>query len=523
MLKSFQIAATTFVLMILFAHVVEARNDDVGETIFKHEWQPQDPKSPNGDGLGPVFNAQSCAQCHHQGGHGGGGDLKFNLDLIYSEANTKSEQKHLSNIHPGFRADNGDFQSMIVMHRFSLDEEYSHARSAMLAFDGAMSETQQDAERLQWGMSTHPLQLVHFAADTPGLRIQRNTPALFGIGLIDKVTLRQLTDVKIETRSPNVTGSPAILVNRMADVGRFGWRAQVNSLESFVAMACASELGLENSVQSQIIDPRAPDYQAPGQDISNTDLMHLVNFVKSLPRPEIVMPEDPELAQHVAHGRKVFHGVGCTDCHVENRAGIREIYSDLLLHDMGPRLADPILPAPKRANLTVGRLRGADIRLVDTDQDGAFDMTIFAQSEAGAGAPPVAEGATMIGYYGGFSPLPPPQEQSFGEVSFSELWARAKRQERAKKQAELDIPELAREWRTPPLWGVASSAPYMHDGRAETILEAILLHGGEAQDSVNAFLKLTNQEQAMLLDFMQALQAPRMPKPAVAMTSASPK
>ena len=38
----------------------------------------------------------------------------------------------------------------------------------------------------------------------------------------------------------------------------------------------------------------------------------------------------------------------------------------------------------------------------------------------------------------------------------------------------------AQEWRTPPLWGVRDSAPYMHDGRAETLLEAISMHDGEA-------------------------------------------
>ena len=37
------------------------------------------------------------------------------------------------------------------------------------------------------------------------------------------------------------------------------------------------------------------------------------------------------------------------------------------------------------------------------------------------------------------------------------------------------------EWRTPPLWGVADSAPYMHDGRAPTLADAVKLHGGQAR------------------------------------------
>ena len=46
------------------------------------------------------------------------------------------------------------------------------------------------------------------------------------------------------------------------------------------------------------------------------------------------------------------------------------------------------------------------------------------------------------------------------------------------------------EWRTAPLWGVADSAPYLHDGRAETLEEAIELHGGEAIDVAARFRAL---------------------------------
>ena len=115
MAKLFQMIATTIALMFLCLPSIEAQIKNVGEAIFKHEWNHADENSPSGDGLGPMFNAQSCAQCHHQGGLGGGGDLKFNLDLIYSEANTKQDKDYLANIHPGFRAPNGDFTSMIVL------------------------------------------------------------------------------------------------------------------------------------------------------------------------------------------------------------------------------------------------------------------------------------------------------------------------------------------------------------------------------------------------------------------------
>lgn len=64
------------------------------------------------------------------------------------------------------------------------------------------------------------------------------------------------------------------------------------------------------------------------------------------------------------------------------------------------------------------------------------------------------------------------------------------------------------EWRTPPLWGVASSAPYLHDGRADTVEAAIALHAGEASPSRDAYDQLPDGERAELLAFLASLRAP---------------
>ena len=65
-------------------------------------------------------------------------------------------------------------------------------------------------------------------------------------------------------------------------------------------------------------------------------------------------------------------------------------------------------------------------------------------------------------------------------------------------------------WRTPPLWGVASSAPYMHDGRARDLYEAIRLHGGQAEQSARAFGALPAEKQRELQAFLLTLEAPRV-------------
>jgi CxxC motif-containing protein (DUF1111 family) len=64
------------------------------------------------------------------------------------------------------------------------------------------------------------------------------------------------------------------------------------------------------------------------------------------------------------------------------------------------------------------------------------------------------------------------------------------------------------EWRTPPLWGVADSAPYLHDGRAPTLEEAIALHGGQGADAARRFAGLGGPRQAQLVAFLKTLRAP---------------
>jgi CxxC motif-containing protein (DUF1111 family) len=62
------------------------------------------------------------------------------------------------------------------------------------------------------------------------------------------------------------------------------------------------------------------------------------------------------------------------------------------------------------------------------------------------------------------------------------------------------------EFLTKKLWGFASEPPYMHTGRATTITEALLMHGGEAQVSKEAFVALPQAEKDELIEFLKSLQ-----------------
>ena len=129
---------------------------------------------------------------------------------------------------------------------------------------------------------------------------QRNSPALFGAGLIDAINDARIQAIaKKQARKTNGKVSGRF-------VGKFGWRGQVNSLSTFVSQACAAELGLSQSSAtlgrsasmvsfngrtvlpfnaSQAGDPADFEYRNTGQDMTFEEVIKLTNFVAALPRP----------------------------------------------------------------------------------------------------------------------------------------------------------------------------------------------------------------------------------------------
>ena len=246
---------------------------------------------------------------------------------------------------------------------------------------------------------------------------QRNPTPLFGVGLIDEIpdeaiiaAARRRTSAAAQTRGR---------VSRVAGgrVGRFGWKAQTATVEEFVVSAAANEMGLNVPGRRQAVDPRLLDVASEGLDMDKTECEALVDFVRELPPPTLSDPADPKQAATVKEGERIFRSIGCTGCHLPKLGDVEGLYSDLLLHDMGPRLAD------------------------------------------------VSGGYAVFGA----GPTKAPAPAKGDEVSETQ----------------------AREWRTPPLWGLHDSAPYLHDGRAETVSQAVLLHGGQGTASAERFARLS--------------------------------
>jgi len=434
--------------------------DPRGRQLFVERWAAHDSRSPQGDGLGPMHNATSCAACHHQGGAGGGGDRQHNVELLSvvpvdpEKSPTGDFIKRLTTLHPGFKiGDTGGARPNIVLHRFGAEGDYFDFRARLLGIEEPRADVDPArravlaaalAKRRQHAPPVEKLAPVDGISFTLS---QRNTPALWGAGLVDAISDIVIKDYADRQKkgTPEVAGR----VPRASGggVGRFGWRGQTVSLRQFVMIACANELGLQTKEHPQPVNPLTSKYQLTGHDMSDGDIDLMVKFVDNLPRPVEAKPTTTFAAESVRNGEEVFTRIGCAVCHPRELGKIDGLFSDMLLHDMGTGLADPVQPNP--------------------------DVEIVEQRFSGGG---YSGGGTLF------------------------------------VEKELRDPSLPRQWRTPALWGVSDSAPYLHDGRADTLYAAITQHGGQGAGSAAKFRELPGNERANLIAFLESLKGPQIKK-----------
>jgi len=393
----------------------DVETSQAGRELFMHEWTPNDPLAANGDGLGPVFNAASCAACHKQGSPGGGGPVENNV-TVFTSVDKENHEANQGVVHANATED--DFRESLRNVSMTFPNTSQPALADLLPSGNK-------------GCISPPRIGTVRGTDIT----QRNTPALFGADLIDAIPDRIIIANERKQRlkwglsDSDTDDFPVGRAIRLSEkkVGKFGWKAHISSLSEFVRVACANELGLGNPFKAQPASLAKADYRPRGLDLTNEQCDQITAFVASLPHPKEVVPTSPEDAKKAVSGKKVFSSIGCADCHSPDLGEAKGIYSDLLLHRMG-------------------------------------------QSLVGGGT------------YGD----PPPELPAFVEGGGPQ----------------------PSEWRTPPLWGVADSAPYLHDGRAATLEDAIKLHGGQAKKSAERFAELSPEQHEELITFLNTLKAP---------------
>jgi CxxC motif-containing protein (DUF1111 family) len=273
------------------------------------------------DGLGPVFNANSCAACHNVGATGGGSET------VETRFGTIT---------------NGAFDSLADLG------------GSLIQTDGI-------------GQQDTCIFVGERVPEEATIVAGRRTTPLFGLGLVDAVPDAELLALAAQQarRQPGTAGRPNMvtdIVTGQVAVGKFGWKSQVPNLLQFAAEAYLNEMGIttplaadENCPQGDCAaldcDP-VPDVDDDLEDVERfRDFMTLLappsaaRDVRPFPR-FFRLPSRARRSSATYLGSQLFEHIGCGNCHVRSlKTGASDVaalqfrtfqpYSDFLLHDMG--------------------------------------------------------------------------------------------------------------------------------------------------------------------------------------------
>ncbi len=377
----------------------------IGRALFNRAWVPAPSSTHADDGLGPLFDARSCASCHPDG--------RRARTIVTPDGQLDGRGMVLVLMQPGGTGD------PVYGRRLQIDAVPGLTPEGILGVadkplpDGRTARTPAP-QQLGYG----PL------ASATGLSL-RVAQDLRGRG-----QLEQVSDAALEKLEAQQAKGPDAVHGRLRRVpaangktviGRYGWKASQPTLASQSAEAFFLDMGMSTSfhpepwgdctpVQTACRNAPHGERGEGGLEIPDSVLDRVVAYVASLPTPDT--EKDPG-------GARLFAATGCAACHQpalpSRQGGTVRLFTDLMLHDLGEGLADT-LPDP--------------------------------------GAKPS-------------------------------------------------------EWRTAPLAGLsdalARDTGLLHDGRAKSVEEAVLWHGGQAAGAVARFRALPAGQKAALLQYVSKL------------------
>lgn len=294
----------------------------LGLDLFYRRWIEGPAPPPALTGLGPLYNALSCQQCHLNDGRG----------------------------RPP--AVSGDAVS------FALKLEPPHPAYGYQIQDRAVAgQRPEGAVGVVWRPVYHNLGEDGVAAlrqpewslidgahgDVAGGRLSgRIAPPVAGAGLLEAIPA---ADIAAKADPADADGDG---VSGRLPPGRFGWRGDAKTLEEQTARAFANDMGVATALLPNPNGDCPPCRSAAPQAEATGDRFRaIVMYARNLGQPSRPRAGDPA----VLRGRTEFHAAGCAACHTpSHRTGPAPAapwladqtiwpYTDLLLHDMGPDLA----------------------------------------------------------------------------------------------------------------------------------------------------------------------------------------
>ncbi|MES0023779.1 MULTISPECIES: di-heme oxidoredictase family protein [unclassified Mesorhizobium] len=415
----------------------EQGNFKLGNALFRKNWVSSPSSTQASDGLGPLFNERACQNCHLKDGRGRppAADsrttsmfLRLARDASTAEEKTEiAAHKVLNFPDPVYGAQLQELAVPGLKGEGRMCIDYREEKVTL--GDGSVVWLRKPSYSVD-GLGYGPL-------DPRTTLSPRLTPPMIGLGLIEQIAPADLLAHADPGERDGISGKPNMvrdLSSGQLTLGRFGWKAQTASIRQQAADAFAGDIGISTPDEPSHwgdctaaeeaclampngVPKRLGPVEAP------PPVMDLVTFYSQ----NLAVPARRDVgAPAVLAGKKLFYEMGCIACHTPkfvtmrgNKAQAFQLiwpYSDFLLHDMGPGLADG---------------------------------------------------------------------QAVGDATGSE-------------------------WRTPPLWGIGltkavnGNAFFLHDGRARTLAEAILWHGGEGQKARDRFAAANTADRDALIKFLES-------------------
>lgn len=313
--------------------------DKAFEAIFVSAPAPVNP------GLGPLFNSVSCVNCHVADGRGrplepGEQPVGSLIRLSVPGMDVHGGPAPA----PGF---GGQLQ-----HRGIFG-----ATPEALVSTAYMEQTGAFADGTPYTLRRPVAELVQpYIPLPPGLMTSvRLAPPVFGLGLLEAIAEQDILSAADpgDMNGDGVSGRVNIVWDQLAQhhsVGRFGWKAGQPTLLQQSAGAYVEDMGITSFIFPQENSMGQPQHDGSADDPEISDsLLHAVAFyVRTLAVPARRDADAPD----VLAGEQLFTTAGCARCHTpEQRTAVNVAfpalsaqrifpYTDLLLHDMGPALAD---------------------------------------------------------------------------------------------------------------------------------------------------------------------------------------
>ncbi len=326
----------------------------VGNSFFRNPWVIAPASTDARDGLGPLFNTNACQNCHIKDGRGHppGPEAKQAVSMLVRLSVPAGEGDDLTR--SGLVAEpnyGGQFQDAAipgVAPEGRVRVEYSPL--LMRFADGYEVELRKPRltfSNLGYGQM-HPATL--FSA--------RIAPPVIGLGFLEAISDEDLLAHADpgDADGDGISGRANQVWDRASDatkLGRFGWKAGQPSLRQQNAEAFANDMGLTSNLvptdscaPSQEACLALPDGGTP--EVSDEILDNVTFYTRNLAVPARRNVNDPK----VLEGKGLFFQANCQGCHVPSYTTAADAaepelanqtirpYTDLLLHDMGPELAD---------------------------------------------------------------------------------------------------------------------------------------------------------------------------------------